>query len=140
MLIFALIGNSELVRNQVFDQFARHIGAAGVLFSMPPGMTEPDRLALLRRQFNPARAISRELLLNGLHSVPEFDWVRSVGGYVVHVDGRPSDVVAMKPRDFFVTPNAEGRGRFDGVEDCYAAIKLRYRQDAERRLMAKERA
>ena len=134
MLIFALVGGQEQIRRKVARQFSHYIGANGLLFTMPIGMDDQARLALLQQKFNPAGAISRVLVLNNLVSLAEFDWVRSVGGYVVHVDGiMPSSVVPMQKQDFFVTVMKEGRGRFDCVEDCFAAIKLRYQQDARRR-------
>ena len=133
MLIMALVGGSEKARANVVQQLAMLINAQGVIFTMPPALSKPDRLALLQTKFNPARAISRLLLLNNLNSIEEFDWVRRFGGYVVHVDGLPSDVVPMQQHDFYVTAGKNSRGRFDCVEDCFAAIRLRYRQDAQLR-------
>lgn len=135
--MFALVGSSEKEREKVVQQFSRRISAAGVIFSMPPGYDKQQRLPLLQRMFKPSAAVMRLLLLNNLQSIDEFNWVRSVGGYVVHVDGRPSDVVPMQQHDFFVSSDKNGRGRFDCVEDCFAAIKLRYKQDAQRRAAAK---
>lgn len=133
MLIIALAGNSEATKDTVVKQFSRHISASGVIFSMPPGFDAKRRMPLLEEMFDPARAVSRLMLINGLNRIDEFNWVRSIGGYIAHVDGRPSDIVPMQPNDFYVSHLKGGRGRFDSVEDCFSAIKLRYKQDAERR-------
>lgn len=133
MLIFALVGGSVNAREEVTKQFAKHIGGSGVIYSMPDSIPQARRLSLLKNQFNPRGNSFRILLLNQLSELAEFEWVRSVGGYVVHVDGLPSNVVPMKEDDLYVTARKSERGRFDTVEQCFAELKLRQQLRAERR-------
>lgn len=133
MLVFALVGGSSEDRDSATDKFAALMGATGVVYKMPPTIQDDARLQLLQKLFNPKNGRHLRLLLNNLVSKPEFDWVRSIGGYVVHVDGRPSSVIAMQEHDFYVRPRRDPRGRFDTVEQCYAALRLRYKHDAMQR-------
>lgn len=131
MLIFCLIGGSEAGRNDVMAQFSKLMGANGVSYYLPSRYTQSQRLALLNEHFNPKNGRHQRLQLNGILFLPEVQWVRDKGGYVVHVDAiRPSDVVPMQPRDFYVTPDSEPRGRFETVEQCYSSLLLRYKHDA----------
>lgn len=130
MLIFALVGGSRISRERVTTQFARLMGATGIVYTMPDTLSDVQRMRVLTEQFDPKGGKKMRLLLNNLRSKAEFDWVRQVGGYVLHVDGVPSDTIAMQQNDFYVTHKEDARGRFDTVEECYTTLRLRYQDDA----------
>lgn len=132
MLVFAIVGGFADDRDAVAAQFSKLMGATGVVATIPQIEDDQQRLDLIKAQYAPRKLSATRMLIVGLRTVDEITWLKSIGGYVVHIDGRFSDCIRMTDDDFYVTPELQPRGRFDTVEQCYSAMSLRYRNHAKR--------
>lgn len=136
MLLFGTVGGFSDCQASVAAQFATLMRASGVVCHMPlcePVLSDPAaRLEVLRTQFNPKLIPAKRMLICNLRFPDEIKWLESFGGYVVHIDGRPSDTIAMREHHFYTTSDHRPRGRFDTVEQTYQAMMLRYQNHAKR--------
>ncbi len=136
MLLYATVGGFSDCRASVATQFARLMGGSGVVCTLPlaePLLNDPkERLAVLRSQFCPKKLAAQRMLITDLRYPDEIKWLEDYGGYVVHIDGRPSSHIAMRDHHFYATSANQPRGRFDTVEQTYQTMMLRYRNHAKR--------
>lgn len=123
MLIIALVGGAISTRDDVVKQFIECMNGSGAVYSIPGTIPDAMRLPLLRNQLRPRNNPNMVLLINNLATLDEFNCVRKVGGHIAHVDGLPSNIVAMQKHDFYVTPRPRERKMFEPVAQFCAALK-----------------
>lgn len=113
-MIIGLSGSSEGRREAVAVKLRYLRGMNNQMVSMPDGRNEPARTRRILQTIEkfPARSVNTNLIIAHVVTAAEAEAVRAAGGFMWHVQGKPSEVVPIMQHDLLVTDTERGDRHF----------------------------
>ena len=131
MLIIGLVGGTEARREAVADQLtaSRRVRFARYAMKTPevgPVRMERLRDVVLASSWAGGTSVNRGLVITHVLTADEADFLRSRGGQVWHLEGVPSDVIAIARHDLLVTHKVGGSRHYLDPLEAVSEALLRY--------------
>lgn len=131
MIVIGLCGGSVESRLQVADQVFGAGRERITLFNPGVNSSEAGRVAGLRDLLSGAemsRRYDRGLVYTHVKTPSEAALIRQAGGAIWHIQGVPSDAVAIDRADLMVTPKQAGDRHYRHAIEALGEMVIRIRQ------------
>lgn len=123
-LIVGLCGSTIAGRREALLAL-RELESKALNITIPPNVRATWRRGEALDDAIDAAGHDHPLLLAKITCLEEAEAVESYGGHVVHVDGLPSDDIAIKRDSLLMTVSGVARGRYTTPEQTFEALKAR---------------
>lgn len=128
MLIIGLVGGCERGRSDVAAAVVGAGGARLAEYSMRSPKNGRSRVKLLRDvvlNFGVSKSPDIGLVLTHVKTWEEAEYIRSLGGYLWHIEGMPSSDIAIQRCDLMVTPQSGGVRHYLDPVDALSETMMR---------------
>ncbi|KEQ11240.1 hypothetical protein GZ77_26240 [Endozoicomonas montiporae] len=121
MLIIGLVGGTPETRIEITTEVMELAPSRICCYMMTApesGMERVKALDSIVCDLDP-RSRNDTMILTHVQTPEEVELIRSIEGFIWHVDGRPSDVIAAEKGDLWVSSNSSG-GIWMTPEEAYS--------------------